>query len=151
MHGGIQAHYEIAIDIPIYGFDRIGQALTRGAFDFDKPVWLINGDQHDWYVLKPLTPGATHPRTELFGVPNSSVYRIHGEQYDAQKFTAFTFKSYVEQEGDDEDVAFEWLEIKARPDADEDIFAYNRHKVGRQIMLIYERRTRSMSILPICV
>lgn len=130
---GMWPAYELANDIPLNGFDRIVQRLAKRASKFDKPVWLINGDQHDWVVFKPFTPGATHPQTGLYGKENMSLYRFHGEEYDAPKVVAFTLETYQKYDAGkddyDPDYAFDWFELKVKPQGGEDVFSYERHKV----------------------
>lgn len=137
IHGGMWPHFELANDLPLYGFDQFAQKLARHASHFAKPVWLLNGDTHDFVILKPFTPGATHPTTKFFGKPDVPIYRIHGEQYDAplvQAITAETVGSFDSAETDedfDPNLQIEWIEIKLRPDS-EDVFFLERHRIFKQ-------------------
>lgn len=125
--------YEIANDIPIYGFNIIVQVLSKLVSKFSKPVWLINGDQHDFVVIKPFTPNATHPDTARYGKPNANIYRIHGEEYDAPNFTAFTLETVDSydpgRDNFDPNLIHEWFELKVRPGLGDDIFAFERHPI----------------------
>lgn len=133
---GMWPAYELATGEALNGFDRICQTLARESNKFDKPVWLINGDQHDYVRLTPFTKGATHPQTGLYGEANMSIYRIHGEEFDAPKFTAFTLETYqiydADKPGYDPNVIFEWFELKVRPSLGDNIFAYQRHKIRNE-------------------
>lgn len=130
---GIWPAYELANDIPIYGFDFTAQTLARLSAKFNRTVWLINGDQHDFVILKPFTVDAVHPDTARYGKPDANIYRIHGEQYDAPGFTAFTLETVdlydPEREGYDPNLIHEWFELKVRPGLGDDIFAFERHQI----------------------
>lgn len=125
---------DIAEGDPLYGFDLTAQTLARLSAKFNRTVWLINGDQHDFVVLKPFTVDAVHPDTARYGEPQANIYRIHGEQYDAPKFTTFTLETVEEEEDSeredyDPNLIHEWFELKVRPGLGDDIFAYKRHKI----------------------
>lgn len=134
-HAGMWAPYELANDIPLYGFDRVVQSLNRWSAKFDKPVWLINGDSHDFSIVHPFTPGATHTLTARFGKPDMNIYKIHGEEYDAPKFTAITLETYGRYDegvpGYDPNTIMEWFQLKVRPGLGDDIFAYRRVKLNK--------------------
>lgn len=135
-HANMWGPYELSLGIPLFAFDRVVQTLNRWSAKFDKPVWLINGDSHDFSIIKPFTPGSTHPLSSRFGAAKPlNVYRIHGEEYDAPKFTAITLETYTESDvgvpGYDPNVVMEWFELKVRPGLGDDIFAYNRVKLKK--------------------
>lgn len=135
--GDMWASYELASGLPRNGFDSCAQRLARLAAKFAKPVWLFNGDTHNFVELEPFTPGATHPLTKFQGKPDMSAYRIHGEEYDAPLFRAITVETIekwdnAESHDDfDPNVQFEWIEVKLRPDTDE-VFELVRRRVFKE-------------------
>lgn len=135
-HAGMWAPWELANDIPLNGFDNVVQVLNMWVAKFDRPTWLINGDSHDFSVITPFMPNATHPLTKHFGKPGTSVYRRHGEEYDAVKFKAITLETYGPYDAlypwYDPDVVMEWFELKIRPGMGNNIFSYERHRLSKK-------------------
>lgn len=136
-HADMWPAYELATNASIDGFDAWVQQLAAHAAAFARPVWLFNGDTHDFMNIAPFTPGAVHPNTADYGVTDMNLYRIHGETVDAPLFRAITLETEEKYDTPEQDSAYalrlqwEWLEVELHPDTEE-VFRLVRHPIFKE-------------------